>query len=114
MTEEIVELAMALGQRTEADRARMTALCRAAELELEGRLRDGLRCEDCGRAFPTAAAWMALAADGEENVESFTAGDLTIRGAEGTQQSRERRALAERLMAPYLKDEGFCFQGVRG
>ena len=76
----------------------------------------GLEPADCKTAFVTAAAWMALAAmeaDGGA-VESFTAGDLTIRGTGSAQRSRELRAQAERVMDPYLVDGGFCFRGVRG
>lgn len=117
MTEEIVAMAMALGQRTEEERELLTTLCQTAELELAQRLKAETRSEDCGIAFAAAAAWLALAAmetGSGERVESFTAGDLTIRGAENTQRGREWRAQAERLMAPYLEDERFSFRGVRG
>ena len=44
--------------------------------------------------------------------ERFTAGDLTIRRT--GQGAAELTAQAERLMAPYLVDGGFSFQGVAG
>ena len=116
MTEEIVVMAMLLGQLTEEDRERVTALSLTAEQELAEQLKAGLEPADCKTAFVTAAAWMALAAmeaDGGA-VESFTAGDLTIRGTGSAQRSRELRAQAERVMDPYLEDGGFCFRGVRG
>ena len=89
-------------------------LCQAAETELAGRLRPGLTPEDCESAFVPAAAWMVLAwlQAGEAGVASFTAGDLTIRRT--GQGAAELTAQAERLMAPYLVDGGFSFQGVAG
>ena len=83
-------------------------LCQAAETELAGRLRPGLTPEDCESAFVPAAAWMVLAwlQAGEAGVASFTAGNLTIH--------RTGQGAAERLMAPYLVDGGFSFQGVAG
>ena len=76
-------------------------LCQAAETELAGRLRPGLTPEDCESAFVP-----------EAGVASFTAGDLTIRRT--GQGAAELTAQAERLMAPYLVDGGFSFQGVAG
>ena len=84
-------------------------LCQAAETELAGRLRPGLTPEDCESAFVPAAAWMVLAwlQAGEAGVASFT-----IRRT--GQGAAELTAQAERLMAPYLVDGGFSFQGVAG
>jgi len=61
-----------------------------------------------------AAAWLVLAwlQAGEAGVSSFTAGDLTIHRT--GQGAAELTAQAERLMAPYLTDRGFSFQGVAG
>ena len=116
MTEKIAALAVALG----ADESReelLTALCQAAQRELEGRLKPGLTPEDCECAFVPAAAWMVMAwmsaGTGSEAVTSFTAGDVTIRREGG----RETAALLEqagRIMAPYLADGGFFAQGVPG
>ena len=52
---------------------------------------------------------------GAGEVTSFTAGDLTIRketGSGGTDRSLS--AQAEGLLAPWLRDAGFVFQGVEG
>ena len=75
---------------------------------------DGLMPEDCESAFVPAAAWMVLAwlQAGEAGVASFTAGNLTIHRT--GQGAAELTAQAERLMAPYLVDGGFSFQGVAG
>ena len=78
-------------------------LCQAAETELAGRLRPGLTPEDC------ESAWLQA---GEAGVASFTAGNLTIHRT--GQGAAELTAQAERLMAPYLVDGGFSFQGVAG
>ena len=74
----------------------------------------GLTPEDCESAFVPAAAWMVLAwlQAGESGVSSFTAGDLTIHRT--GQGMAELTAQAERLMAPYLADRGFSFQGGAG
>jgi hypothetical protein len=113
-TNEIAALAMTLGQRTEEEGERLSALCQGAQLELTAGLRPGLSPEDCGPAFSLAAACLALAALETGEAESFTAGDLTIRTGEGAARSRELRRQAMALMAPYLTDAGFAFRGVRG
>ena len=120
MTEEILALALQLGGREE-DEEILRTLCQAAEAELAGRLRTGVSAEDCGEAFPLAAAYWALAglsAAGQQGtVESFTAGDVTIRQGSGSTAAGQTAALreqAERLLAPWLQDDGFCFQKVMG
>ena len=50
---------------------------------------------------------------GEEDVRRFSAGDLTIETGGGERGGRLRRQ-AEQIMAPYRKDDGFAFRGVRG
>ena len=72
-----------------------------------------MRAEDCGPALALAAAWTALAMLGEEDVRRFSAGDLTIETGGGERGGRLRRQ-AEQIMAPYRKDDGFVFRGVRG
>lgn len=120
MTEEILALALRLGGREENEEV-LRALCRAAEAELARRLRAGVNPEDCGEAFPLAAAYWALAglcAAGQQGtVESFTAGDVTIRrgsGGSAAQQADALREQAERLLSPWAEDGGFCFQKVMG
>ena len=119
MTEEILELARQLGGPAGQEEI-LRLLCRAAEMELAGRLRDGTAPEDCGEAFPLAAACLALAglcaAGRLEQAVSFTAGDVTIRQDGGTAAGRAAalREQAERLIAPWAEDGGFCFQKVMG
>ena len=61
MLEQIVRLAEAIVQPSEAEQPLLTALCEAAEAELARRLREGLTPEDCGGVFPCAAALLAAA-----------------------------------------------------
>ena len=102
----------------ERHRALLEVLCSVAVTALEARLKTGLRVEDCQEAFLTAASLFALADLNAvlENmqVEEFKAGDLTIKPGTGGNPEAVCRTLqkqAERLMAPYLKDQ-FCFAGV--
>lgn len=77
--------------------------------------------EDCGDALTVACAGGAGGhGDGREHgagrVVSFSAGDLSVRKRRGRRR-RERNALrrqAERLMAPYARDESFAFWEVEG
>ena len=114
MAERVVELAMALGRRGESEA--LSLLCAAAVEELKGRLKPGLTPEDCGDAFPVAAAWLALAGlerVESDGVESLTAGDVTIRKGEGEFRQKALELQAQTVMKPYLRDEGFAFKGVR-
>ena len=119
MTEEILALARQLGGLTEEEEI-LYPLCQAAGMELAGRLRAGTRPEDCGGAFPLAAAYLALAgfcaAGRLEQAVSFTAGDVTIRQDGGTAANRAAalREQAARIIAPWAEDSGFCFQKVMG
>lgn len=97
-------------------------LALAVERQLAGRLKEGVSPEDCGTAFPLAAAMVVTdrlsavtGGGGSGEITSFTAGDLTVRkeaGSGGT--SRTLSAQAEGLLAPWLKDGGFVFRGVKG
>lgn len=109
MLEEILTLCRSMGAEGEL----LPALAQAAVRELEGRLRPGVSAADCGSAFPLAAAMTAVELlERTEPVESFSAGDISLRlRAGGPGLSRQ----AERLLAPWLRDRGdFAFQGVRG
>lgn len=114
MTEEILELAMALMHVDREERETLGYLCALAEEELRGVLRPGVTAEACP-AFAVGAAWLGLsylaAARETERVKRFSAGDLSVeRGGGG---SGELRRLSERAMAPYVVDGGFAFRGVR-
>lgn len=115
-----LECARLLGHVGEEEESLLEALCGVAETELAGKLRRGVTPEDCGGAFPVAAAWLALAglctgqgASGDPL--SWTAGDVSVSGAVSAGERAETlRAQAMRLMAPYVQDERFYFRGVQG
>ena len=99
------------------DEAVLRTLCQNACGLLDRRLRDGLTAEDCGEAYPLAAAWVALewlrGGQGMDGVTYLSAGDLTVRREGGGDDgSLSRRALE--IMAPFLRDDGFVFRGVKG
>ena len=112
--EEILKLAAALGKVEETEE--LSLLCTAAVEELRGLLRDGVQAEECGAAFVLAAAWMALAGldTAGDDVESFTAGEVSIRRGESGVRRKELRMQAMEVMKPWLRDEGFIVRGVRG
>jgi len=115
---QVMSLAEAIVRPTEAEQPLLTALCTAAVAELTGRLRDGVTPEDCGDAFPCAAALLAAAGmlpcRGGGDVRQFSVGDVSLRmDGEGTGGDPLRRQ-AERMIAPYCGDGGFAFLGVRG
>ena len=95
----------------------LRTLCRNACNMLNRRLRDGLMAEDCGEAYPLAAAWIALdwlrGGQGMYGVTYLSAGDLTVRrdggGDDGSLSQR-----AYEIMKPFLRDDGFVFRGVKG
>ena len=102
---------------TGQDETVLRTLCGNACDMLDRRLKDGLTAEDCGEAYPLAAAWIALdwlrSGQGLDGVTYLSAGDMTVRrdgGGDG--ESLSRRAME--LMRPFLRDDGFVFRGVRG
>ena len=111
MTEQIIALAIAMGS-SESQREVLEPLCAAAEQALTAQLRPGVT-----PAFMVCAAWMALdglsAAGGSGEVTSFTAGDVSIQTGNGGSSGSLTEQI-QRLMAPYLRDGGFYFQGVTG
>lgn len=119
MTEQILALCRAMGAGQEE---LLLPLTLAVEKQLAGRLKEGVSPEDCGTAFPLAAAMVVMdrlsgvtGGGGAGEVTSFTAGDLTVRketGSGGT--SKSLSAQAEGLLSPWLKDAGFVFRGVEG
>ena len=116
MTEQVLELLQALcgaGQ----DETVLRALCGSACGVLDARLKDGLTPEDCGGAYPLAAAWLAMdwlrGSQGMDGITALSAGDISIRREGGGDSgSLSRRAME--IMAPYLGNGGFVFQGVDG
>ena len=121
MLEQILHLAEAIIQPSEAERPLLTALCASAEAELAGRLREGLSPEDCGDAFPCAAALLAAAGvlpcRSGGDVEQFSAGDVSLRTGGGGQvcgTAAAMRRQAADMMAGYWGDDSFAFLGVRG
>ncbi|MBR3950079.1 MAG: hypothetical protein IKJ84_05330 [Oscillospiraceae bacterium] len=116
--EQVFQQALLLaGEVDQKNRALLGLLCEAAAAALASRLREGLTAADCGRDFVMAASLYALAdlwrLDGQEQVEEFKAGDLTVRqggvAPEGAAECLQKRA--EALMKPYLRDP-FAFLGV--
>ena len=120
LQETILTLATAAAGAGEQDETLLETLCRAAETYWRGRLRTGVTAEDCGEAFPCAAAFTAaadLAAGQGGGIESFTAGSVSVQArspAETGTQAAELRRTAWRLMAPFAVPGDFAFQGVRG
>ena len=115
MLEQIVHLAEAIVQPSEAERPLLTALCAAAGAEIEGRLRDGISPEDCGDAFLAAASILPCRSGGD--VEQFSVGDVSLRTGGGGQVCEAAAAMrrqAASMMAGYWGDDAFAFLGVRG
>ncbi len=121
LQETVLTLARELSGAGEAEEALLELLCQAAEQRWNKRLRPGVTAEDCGKAFPCAAAFTAAAdlaaARGGDGVSGFTAGSVSVRirsAAESCALAESLRRTAERLMAPFAAPEDFCFRGVRG
>ena len=119
--ETILTLAKALSGAGEDEEPLLGSLCLAAEARWKGRLRPGVTVEDCGEAFPCAAAFTAAAdlatARDCGGVSGFTAGSVSVQArspAETGTQAAELRRTAWRLMAPFAVPGDFAFQGVRG
>lgn len=122
MSEEIIALCRAMGASGDREEL-LLPLARAVECQLTGRLKEGTAPEDCGPAFPLAAAMLVMdrlsgmtGGGSAGEVTSFTAGDLSIKqSASGSgRTAKSLSAQAEGLLAPWLADTGFVFQGVEG
>ena len=111
-----MDMVRSLGTIDQGQEQALEALCQAAEAELTGRLREGVKPEDCGPAFVLGCAWLALAglAAGTASVERFTAGDVTVQARDGAARAAALRLQAETVLGPYLRERGFVFQGVDG
>ena len=116
MTEQVLEFLLALGG-TGQDETVLRTLCQNACDMLDRRLRKGLTAEDCGEAYPLAAAWIALdwlrSGQGVDGVTYLSAGNLTVR-REGGGEVETLSQKAMEIMSPFLRDDGFVFRGVRG
>ena len=124
-TEEILAAAREFAGRTMTDGEEniLSVLCGGELTAWRERLKEDATEEECHGVLVVACALGALAAmgtaweSGAGGVVSFSAGDLSVREADG--QTAEERAdslrwQAERLMAPYARDEGFAFWEVEG
>lgn len=119
MFEQIVCLASAIVRPTEEEQPLLTAMCTAAMAELTGRLRKGLAPEDCGDAFPCAAALLAasrmLPCRGGGSVEQFSVGDVSVRTGGGIcETAAALRRQAESMLTAFCGDGEFAFLGVKG
>ena len=116
MTKQVLELLQKLGGTGQNENVLRT-LCQNACAMLDRRLKDGLTAEDCGGAYPLAAAWIALewlrGGQGMDGVTYLSAGDLTVRREGGGEDGSLSRRAWE-LMCPFLRDDGFVFRGVKG
>lgn len=116
MTEQVMELVRALGGAGQ-DEDVLRMLCANACRTLDRRLRDGLTPEDCQGAYPLAAAWIAMdwlrSGQGLEGITSLSAGDISVR-RDGASEVGKLPQQAMELMAPFFRDDGFVFRGVRG
>lgn len=115
MSEKIFAQALLLcGSLDSRQEALLRMLCECAAASLTARLRDGIRPADCASEFVAAASLYALAAMSESDdaaqIESFTAGDVTVRRSGGT-GARCLRNQAALTIAPYVRDS-FAFLGV--
>ena len=111
MVDQIVALCRELGGE---ENTLLVPLAHAVQEDLCRRLKPGLTPEDCGGVFPLCAAMVVLErleeVTGESRVTSFTVGEVSIRREKPGDLSRQ----AMGLLAPWLGDTGFAFQGVRG
>lgn len=119
LQETVLTLARAVSGAGEQDEVLLETLCRAAEAYWRGRLRQGVTAEDCGEAFPCAAAFTAaadLAVGQDGGIESFTAGSVSVKGGgeSAARRAESLRRSAEERMAPFAEPGDFAFQGVRG
>ena len=106
---------MLAGDVDSRQEALLRLLCASAASSMANRLRDGIQPEDCKADFVAAASLYALAALSEaedmDNLESFTAGDVTVRRGSSNAAARCLRYQADLMISPYSMDR-FAFRGV--
>lgn len=118
MRERILQLALELAGDG-AEQTLLESLCAAAERRWLARLREGVTAEECGEAFPCAAAFTAAAdlTAGEGGAASFSAGDISVNLGNSGERARRAETLrqaAERLMEPFVRADGLWVRGVEG
>ena len=118
--ENILALGKDICLPAECEEALLGLLCAAAEEQWTGRLRAGVRPEDCEETFRCACAFTAAAgilrSRGGRAALSFTAGSVSVRSGGAGEAESAAIALevqAARLMAPWCEGEDFAFLGVR-
>ena len=121
MDQEILKLAMLLSQCGKEEQEGLELLCQAAQEELTKKLKSGVTTADCRSLFVPAAAWLALSqwylAKGSRESESFTAGDLSVKGGNPREQQSYAAALRQQaylLLAGQMQDGTFAFRSVPG
>lgn len=116
MTDRIMELARSLGQVDAQEEELLVTLCQAAQRELSGQLREGISPADCPEAFALAGAWYALAglevSRAAGQVQSFSAGDVTVHHGGGGEKAKLLRQQADRILSGWTRDDHFLFFGV--
>ena len=112
----IMELARTLGQVAPDEQELLSTLCAAAQRELNGRMREGVRPEECPETFALAGAWLALAglelSRGAGQPESLSAGDVTVHSGGAGDKAKQLREQAERILSGWIRDDHFLFYGV--
>lgn len=116
MDEEILALAMELGDVRPGEEQGLLVCCRMAMEELAGMLKPGVTPLECAVSFKASAArlalgdWLAL----RKNLQprKFSAGELTVERGEDEPGELRRQAL--RQMARWLVDPAFFLREVKG
>ena len=117
-SEEIYKMALTLGEDPSES---LENYAKAAAEQLEHLLREDITAEECKDTFIFAGALMTRAMAIESAISgeiySYTAGSVSVteKGEDSPGKKADRlRIQAEMLMAPYIDDRYFSFQGVRG
>ena len=117
--ENILALGKDICLPAECEEALLGLLCAAAEERWTGRLRTGVKPEDCEEALRCACAFTAAAGilrSRGSGTPGFTAGSVSVRSGGAGEAESAAIALevqAARLMAPWCEGEDFAFLGVR-
>lgn len=100
----------------------LRSVCGLAAVELESKLRAGVKSSDIEELFVYAAGVLAISLylelgnTPDDKIDSFSAGDLSVklRSGENAQSAATLRKRAESILAAYLDCGGFEFTGVPG